>query len=135
MEPVKRFRLVAVRLSTVITLVTGGVAFVFDKVVAHALLLGGLGGVLGFWIVAIQVEKLATRPADTVHSRSIKWTFLQYAIYAAVLGRAFTLDRSSVKGMIAGVAGLFIIQLVVAFLGLTGLDRRVTDRDAEGEDK
>jgi len=135
MEPVKRFRIVAVRLSIAITLAAAALAFAFDRVVAHALLLCGLGGVLGFWIVAIQVEKLATTPRGKIHSLSFKWTFLRYALYAAVLGRAFTLDRGSIKGILAGAGGLLIIQVVVTFLGLTGLDRRMPSRDTEGEEK
>ncbi len=126
MEPVRRFRIMAVRLSIAITLAAGAIAFPFDRVVAHAILLCGLGGILGFWIMALRIEKLASVSGDKVHSLSFKWAFLRYVIYAAVLGRAFTLDRESIKGILAGVGGLLIIQAVVVFLGLTGLDRRVT---------
>jgi hypothetical protein len=132
MEPVKRFRIVTVRFSTMIALVASAVAFPIDRVVAHALLLCGIGGILGFWIVAIQVEKLATSTSDKVHSLSFKWAFVRYLIFAAVLGRAFTLDRESIKGIIAGVCGLFIVQVVVGILGLTGWDRRAAARDTEG---
>lgn len=122
MEPLRRLRLMAVQLALTLTVAVGGVAFLFDKTVALGLLMGGVAGVVAFWIVAVRVERLAARPKRGVYSRTVRWSLIRLAIYAVTLWRAYLLDSETMRGLFAAVAGLFIIRLVVAFLGLTGLD-------------
>lgn len=102
----------------------GVVAFYFDKVVGKGLLIGGLAGVLAFWIMAYRVEKLATQPLDRVQSELFKGMLIRMVIYALSLGRAFYLDTESMHGLIAAALGLFITHLVMIVLGITGLDLR-----------
>ena len=129
METVKRFRLMAVRLALLLTLLAGAVALAFDVRVTKGILLGGLGGVLAFWITAVGVEKLATLPPGKVKFSVYKWTVIRLIIYAAVLVRAYTIDAGSMHALWGAVGGIFVIRIVVLFLGLTGLDLK------EAEDK
>lgn len=122
MEPLRRMRLMAVQLALTLTVAAAGVAFLFDKTVALGLLMGGVAGVVAFWIVAVRVERLATGPKRGVYLPAARWSFIRLVIYAVTLWRAYVLDRETMRGLFAGAVGLLIIRLVVVFLGLTGLD-------------
>jgi len=115
-------RLMAVQLALTLTVAAGGVAFLFDKTVALGLLMGGVAGVVAFWIVAVWTEKLATRSKRGVYFLTVRWSLIRLGIYAVTLWRAYLLDRETMRGLFAAAVGLFIIRLVVVFLGLTGLD-------------
>jgi len=120
-------RLMAVRLSLMLVMAAAAVAFVFDRVVAHGLLLGGVAGVLAFWIVAVRLEKLASQSGNRVYTFSAWLSAVQLALYALALGRAYWLDRETLRGFVAAAVGLFIIRVVVVLLGLTGLDLKRED--------
>ena len=122
MEPLRRMRLMAVQLALTLTVAAGGVAFLFDERVALGLLMGGVAGVVAFWIVAVWAEKLATASKRGVYFHAVRWSLIPLVIYAVTLWRAYLLDRETMRGLFAAAAGLFIIRLVVVFLGLTGLD-------------
>jgi len=121
-ETLRRMRLMAVQLALALTVAGGGVAFLFDKTVALGLLMGGVAGVVAFWIVAVWTEKLATAAKPGVYLRAVRWSLIRLVIYALTLWRAYLLDPETMRGLFAAAAGLFIIRLVVVFLGLTGLD-------------
>jgi hypothetical protein len=121
-EPLRRMRLMAVQLALTLSVAAGGVAFLFDKTVALGLLMGGVAGVVAFWIVAVRLERPATGPKRGVYSPAVRWSLIRLVIYAVTLWRAYLLDRETMRGLFAAAAGLFIIRLVVVFLGLTGLD-------------
>ena len=122
MEPLRRMRLMAVQLALTLTVAAGGVAFLFDKTVALGLLMGGVAGVVAFWIVAVWAEKLATASKRGVYLHTVRWSLIPLILYAVALWRAYLLDPETMRGLFAAAAGLFIVRLVVVFLGLTGLD-------------
>lgn len=112
----------AVRISLLLTAVAVAVAYPFHGVIAHGILLGGIGGVLAFWIVALRLEKLATVAPGKVNLAPLRWSLVRLAIYVLVLYRAYLLDQKSLLGLLGAAGGLFIIRLVLVFLGLTGFD-------------
>ena len=122
MEPLRRMRMMAVRSALALTVAAGGVAFLFDKRVALGLLMGGVAGVVAFWIVAVWAEKVAMASKRGVYFHAVRWSLIRLIIYAVTLWRAYVIDRETMRGLFAAAAGLFIIRLVVIFLGLTGLD-------------
>lgn len=124
----------AVRLGLMLTALLAGGAYLLDSVVAHGLAMGGIAGVLVFWVIALRVEKLANAAQPKVHSLSLWWTLLRYLVFGLVIWRASLLDTSSFRGILGAVAGLFIIQGVIIFLGMTGLDRRLAGPSAVGAD-
>lgn len=125
METLKRFRILAVRISIVLTLAAAGLAYSFDTVAAKAVLMGGLAGTLVFWVTAVRLQKLATRGERPVYSVPPAWRLLELAVYAAVVGRAYYMAPGSPRGWACAVAGLFIVRLAVVVLGLTGWDLKV----------
>ena len=124
-ETLKRFRLLAVRMALLLTFISAVISYaLLGKIVAHGLLLGGIAGIVAFWITAVRIEKLAK-----MHPKKLKWntatlTIFRCAIYVVTLWQAYTLDKVNMRGFIASVAGIFIIRLVILIIGLTGIDLR-----------
>ena len=132
METVKRFRLFAVRTALFITMALGLGIFKFNPVLSKGILAGGMAGVLAFWIIAYRVEQLAKAASGAVKSSAYRWTVLQMALYASALVWSYRLDPDSLLGILGAGIGLFIIQVVVFVLGLTGLDLK-KERETDGE--
>lgn len=124
MDPVKRLRLMTVRYSLVAVLLIAGIALYFDRIVAQGVALGGLAGVLAFWVTALRVRRLATLPANRVQSEMFTGMAIRMVIYALSLVRAYYLDPESRHALFAAALGLLVTHLVMVILGLTGLDLR-----------
>lgn len=125
METLKRFRLMAVRLSILLSVIIAAILyFALDPIIAQGTLIGGLAGTLAFWIMAIRVQKLASNPSGQVNLTSLRWSAFRYGIYAIALGRAYYLDTETYHAFIAAAVGLLIIHVVLVFLAFTGLDMR-----------
>jgi len=123
LETLKRFRIVAVQLSLLLTAVGGGAAYAFfGYAAAQGVLMGGIAGVLGFWILAVRIEKFAALGAGKVKWVTYRWTAARLILYALVLVKGYSLDRERLSGLIGAVGGIFIIQIVLIFLGVTGFD-------------
>jgi len=123
-DTLKRFRLLSVRLALLVTAIGAGIVFPISRPAAQGLLMGGIGGVLTFWIMAVRIEKLAQLPPNKLKSKSFVWTLVRCAVYGVILWQAYLLDTETMRGFIAAAAGIFIIRLVVVFIGITGLDMR-----------
>jgi len=123
LRPLRRFRTAAVRLSLLVTIVMAAMAYVFvDAAAAQGVLLGGLAGILGFWIIAVRLEKLANIAPGKVRYAALTWTSLRFLLYGAALTRAYMIDREELHGLLGAVAGILVIHFVMIFMGLTGLE-------------
>ena len=123
LRPLRRFRTAAVRLSLLIMMVMAAAAYMLvDAAAAQGVLLGGIAGVLGFWIIGVRLEKLATIARGKVHFAALTWTSLRFLLYGAALIRAYMIDREELHGMLGAVAGILVIHFVMIFMGLTGLE-------------
>lgn len=119
----RRFRIVTVRFALIIIMIMAAAAFkLFDAQAAQGVLLGGIAGVLGFWIIAVRLEKLATMPPGKVHFAALTWTSFRFLLYGAVLYRGYTLDREEMHGLLGALAGILVIRFVTMFMGITGLE-------------
>lgn len=121
----KPFRLTAVALSLLVSVLATAAVYGFNPIAAKGLLGGGMAGTLAFWIVARRVEKLASQGTNSIESAIHVWTFLRMGLFAITLWWAYTLDRDTLHGVIAAACGLFINIAVLAFLGVTGLDQKL----------
>ena len=133
-EPLKRFRLLAVRLSLLAIAVFSVAAWFFDPLTAQGVLLGGLAGVLGFWISAIRVEKVVRLNPEKVHFAALTWSSYRFALYGVVLYKTFTLDTETYHGLIGGLIGIMTIRFVLVIVGVTGLDQRLWKKVAANDD-
>ena len=119
----RRFRLTAVRYSFAMTVVAAIGASYWSRIAVQGVLLGALAGILGFWIMAVRLEKVATTQPEKIHFFALTWSMVRFLLYGAVLLRAHFLDRNSLHGIIGAVVGIFIIRFVLMYLGITGVDR------------
>ena len=123
LRPLRRFRLAAVRLSLLVTIVIAASAYILvDADAAQGVLIGGIAGVLGFWIIGVRLEKLATMAPGKIHFAALTWTSLRFLLYGAALIRAYMIDREELHGLLGAVAGILVIHFVMIFMGLTGIE-------------
>jgi len=127
--PLRRFRIMTVRIALILTALGGFVAYSFDPAFGKGILIGGIGGVLAFWVTARSVEKLATMPPNKVKLGAFRWTGAQLVIYALVLWRAHTWDPEHRHGFWGAVVGILIVRVVVVVLGFTGLDLKEEEEE------
>lgn len=127
MEPLKRFRLMAVCASLLMTALAAFGAYLVSPALGMGVLIGGLGGTLAFWLMARSIERLGALGAHRVKWYAAKWTVLRWGIYAAVLVRAYHWDPDGLHGFWGAAAGLMVVRVVAALLGLTGLDMKSPD--------
>ncbi len=123
-DPLRRFRLMAVRLSMTIVIVCAVIAYTFDPIAAQGVLLGGIAGVLGFWVIAVRLEKVAREKPEKVQYAALTWSFYRYALYGIVLYKAFALDRTSYHGLLGALVGIFAIRFVLMYLAITARDQQ-----------
>ncbi len=136
MNPLPTFRMFAVRISLMLTLVAAIIVYpVFGRVASVGLLMGGLAGAIVFWFTARQVEKLAIQFGNAVYSIPMKWRVAGLAVYAVVLVRGYTLDKEGFVGLFSVAAGLFMIRLAMVILGITGLDLPKEEEDSNGSNR
>ncbi len=131
MSTLRTFRLLAVRLALIVTAVLAGVLWPFSPIAAKGLLGGGIAGVLAFWVLALRFEKVAPGQGVHVQYTPLRWAVLRLALFAIVLFWAYTLDRETFHGFGGAAAGLFVMQVVMALLGLTGWDLK-KEGDSDG---
>lgn len=122
LKPYRRFRIAAVRYSLILVALFTLGAFPLDRVAAQGVLLGGIAGVLGFWIIAIRLEKLANMGPGKVKFAALTWSFFRFALYGAALYRAYTLDPETKYGLLGALVGIFANRFVIVFMGVTGID-------------
>lgn len=131
LAPVRRFRRLSVRFGLLATMALAAGAYgLFSADAAQGVLLGGLAGVLGFWIIAIRLEKLATMTPQKVHFAALTWTSFRFLLYGAVLLRAYFLDREQYHGIIGAVVGILVIRFVMIAIGITNADRPAGNKTA-----
>lgn len=134
LHPLRRFRVTAVRLALAIVIAMAAAAYMlFDEDVTQGVLLGGIAGVLGFWIIAIRLEKLATITSDKVHFAALTWTSFRFLLYGVVLYRAYAIDREEMHGLLGAIAGILVIRFVMIFMGLTGMEMPQREPDPPGD--
>ena len=121
METVTRFRSLVLRVSVALIAAFTIVALIFDRVVAQGLLIGGLAGIAGFWMMTRHVE-VANAAANGVKFGAQKWLASRLLLYAIVLYVAYNLDKAHVRGFLAAAAGLLIVRVAVMVVGVTGWD-------------
>jgi len=121
----------AVRLSMILTVILSAGFYTWDPNAAQGAMLGGIAGILGFWIIAIRLEKLAGKTPSKVQFAALTWSVYRFALYGVVLYRAYTLDKVEWHGLIGALVGIMMIRFVLVFLGVTGYDMTASPSNAD----
>ena len=114
--------MLTVRLSLVLVVVIGAGLFFWEPAISQGFAMGGVAGVLTFWILARRLEKFATMQPEKIQSDAIKGAFLRMVIYGLVLARAYYLDPETTYPLFAATGGIFIPRVVIYFVAFTGAD-------------
>ena len=133
LSSIKRFRLLAVRLALLGTFLITVPSWFYDPRMAQGVLLGGIAGVLGFWIIAVRLEKIVHVKPEKVQFAALTWSAYRFALYGAVLYKTFTLDRETYHGLIGGLIGIMIIRAVLVFVAVTGMDKPASTGNTAAE--
>ena len=119
--------MMSVRLALVLTVAFAALTYPFGAAAVHGLLLGGLTGILSFWLFACMVER-AVLKGKSLDGLVMLWSYARMALYTAALVRGYFLDKEQFTGLFAAMAGLFVIRLAVMFLAFTGLDLKPQEK-------
>jgi hypothetical protein len=117
----RRFRMRAARTALLITAIGAGALFPFSRVAAAGAAMGGAVGVLGFWIMAVRLEKIAASQPEKIKYHILTLTYIRFLLYGLVLYRAFLLDQETYYGLMAAVGGIFVIRIVLSYFGIKGV--------------
>ncbi|MBX3176712.1 MAG: ATP synthase subunit I [Candidatus Hydrogenedentes bacterium] len=123
METLVRFRQATVKYTLLLTVIGAAALWPLNIPAAKGLLMGGIAGVLGFWINAFAVQKLASSDPDKITFTAVKWTFVRLFFYALAIYRSYTLDTERYYGMIAAVLGVFLVKFVMITVAFANLDK------------
>ena len=134
LESFKQFRLLTVKITLLVTFTLAAIAWFFDPLTTQGVLLGGLAGILGFWIIAIRLEKVARMKPNKVQFAALTWSAYRFALYGAVLYKTFTLDRETYHGLIGGLIGIMAIRFVLVIVGATGLGQNTANTSQSDEE-
>ena len=129
LEPIRRFRMLAVRATLMVVMLLAAGAWLIEPRAAQGVLLGGIAGVLGFWIMAIRLEKLTRMKPAKVKFAALTWSAYRYLLYGAVLYKAFTLDRETYSGLIGALVGIMTIRFVLVAVVSFGLGQDSTSSE------
>ncbi|MBI2422811.1 MAG: hypothetical protein HYV27_08270 [Candidatus Hydrogenedentes bacterium] len=121
MDTLRKNRVLALRVSLLLIAIAAGVAFCWSALMAQGIVLGGLSGVAGFWLLAARVEKLTQGEAEALNAFSFKWTVVRMGLYGAGLGGAWLLDRETYVALLGAVAALIVSRMLMIFVAFAGI--------------
>lgn len=123
METLTQFRLTIVRYTLLLTVVLAAALWPFHGAAAKGVLMGGIAGTIGFWLNVYVVQKLASPTSSKLTYTAFKWTIVRLVFYALAIYKGYTLDREHYYGLIAAVAGIFLVQAVMITMAFTSLNQ------------
>jgi hypothetical protein len=113
--------------------VLAALALLVSRNATQGVLLGGIAGILGFWIMASRLEKLAIMNPQKVQFAALTLTSVRFLLYGAVFYKAFTLDQDSYHGLLGALVGFLAVRYTLVFVGVTGKDLKFADSAAEND--
>ena len=116
-EGIRRFRLQAILAAGALAVVLAAAAYTWSPVASRGVLLGAGAAIIGFWIIAVRLEKLFQHKPENVKFHVLTWTSLRFLLYGIALYRAYTLDPLRYHGLIGALAGILALRFVLMFFG------------------
>lgn len=104
--------------TAVVTLAAAGTAWQWDPSAARGLLIGGLAGGAGFWMMARTARRLPSIPKVEISYRIYRWTFARVLLYAIALIFAYKADPVGRNALLGAAGGLFIARAVMLVTGM-----------------
>jgi len=135
LAPYRRFRISTVRMMLIAVVVLAGLSLLISRIATQGVLLGGFAAILGFWIIAVRLEKLTVVNPQKVRFAALTMSTLRYLLYGVVLYKAFTLDQETYHGLLGAVIGVFGVRYTLVFVGISGKGMpEITDDEQHASD-
>lgn len=87
--------------------------FSFNVAAGAGLLLGGVAGTVGFWLMAHRLERLEFARADRIQMAVYRWMAFRMVFYAMALGVGYLLDRTRMYGLVGAAAGILLARMAL----------------------
>jgi hypothetical protein len=133
LAPLRRFRIFTVRITLITIVVLAALALLISRNATQGVLLGGIAGILGFWIMAVRLEKLVVTNPQKVQFAALTMSTVRFLMYGAVLYKSFLLDEETYHGLLGALVGLMTIRFVLVFVGITAKDQAGIKTEVQNE--
>ncbi len=108
------------RLAAIGAAVVAGAAYALvGRIAAQGVLLGGIAGVLGLWMMAARLRNVANIPPEKLHLTMVLGTYFRLPIYGIFLYIGYRLDPESLHGLFGALAGIMVVRYVPIFVALS----------------
>jgi len=125
-------RLSITRLGAIaVVIVTLGAYAAVGRVAAQGVLLGGIAGIIGLWMMASRLRRASTIPPEKLHLAMIAGSYVRLVVYGVFLGVGYWMDKTTLHGLFGALAGLMVVRYVPVFAALARAraDRATTNSD------
>ena len=111
----------------VLTGIFAAIAWQWSAAAGKGIVIGGLAGASGFWMMARNASTLTSIPKEAIPFRVYRWTFARMVLYAGALLFAYQADPDGQAALLGAAGGLFIARVVMLAVGVAAW-RRKQDR-------
>jgi hypothetical protein len=106
-----------------VTLAAAALAWQWNASVAKGIVVGGVAGALGFWMMARSASTLTSIPKEDIPLRVYRWTFGRIVIYGLALYLAYSIGPVGNHALFGAAGGLFVARVVMLVAGIVAWRR------------
>ena len=107
----------------VMTAISAAIGWQWSGAIGKGIVIGGLAGALGFWMMARNASILTSIPKEEISFRVYRWTFARMVLYATALLFAYRVDSDGQEALLGAAGGLFIARAVMLAVGIAAWRR------------
>ena len=107
----------------VLTVISATVGWQWSGAIGKGIVIGGLAGAFGFWMMARNASMLTSIPKEEIPFRVYRWTFARMVLYATALLFAYQADPDGRDALLGAAGGLFIVRVVMLGVGIAAWRR------------
>lgn len=107
------------RLSAIATALVAAAAYALvGRTAAQGVLLGGIAGIAGLWMMASRLRQTATIAPEKLHLTMILGTYARLPVYGVFLYLGYRMDPETLHGLFGALAGLMAVRYVPIYFAL-----------------
>jgi len=108
-----------------LTVVCAALAAIWDTQTSKGIVIGGVAGAAGFWMMLVRTRTLHLIPKEEIPYRVYRWTFSRILLYGLALVVAYLVDPIGRHALLGAAGGLFIARAVMMATGIAAWRRGV----------
>ena len=101
-----------------IVVLAAGAYAVAGRVAAQGILLGGIAGIVGLWMMASRLQRVANIPPEKLHLTMVLGSYVRLPIYGLFLFIGYRMDPESLHGLFGALAGIMAVRYVPVYFAL-----------------